>query len=545
MKIGECLGERYIIKKCIGQGGMSSVYLASDIKLGKDWALKVVKKNGCEQGVAFEVEASAEARLLKKMDHPALPHIIDIIETDNQFIVVMDYIEGITLEQYLNQNKRVDEETAVSWAREICDVLDYLHKQTPPVIYRDMKPGNVMLTRDGKIKVIDLGIAREYKKTVRQDTVCLGTRGYAAPEQYGGSGQSDERTDVYCLGVTLYHLVTGKDPSKPPYELLPIRKVDASLSSGLEMVIIKSTQSNPEDRYQTAYEFCNALNKYKTLGKNYYRKKKMLIRRFRVLLLLSFFMMMLGKWAKDKSIYYYENEYNQVKHLAEISEGEEKIDCLMQAIKLRADEKENYCLLLDELVIDGEFDDAEQKLVGKVMLYSKDDMDGIDAIYSRIGKLYWYFCKEDEMAGKLGAIPWFTKAVNAGATEGREEVYLAMGSFYKNIALRIKEADDRGMYIEYIESLEKVAEEMEIESSDYIKLEALGTGMNSVYQYLPGIKKDGVSGKRILHLVEKMGNGLKDIKANTNEDRQLIKDYLRLTSDTKKAIIQAYKEEMS
>ena len=125
-----------------------------------------------------------------------------------------------------------------------------------------MKPANVMLQPNGHIKLIDFGIAREYKEQNLADTISLGTKGYAAPEQFGGKGQTDPRTDIYCLGVTLYHLVTGKNPCEPPYELYPIRHWNPDLSAGLESIILKCTQMNPQDRYHSCAELLYALQHY-------------------------------------------------------------------------------------------------------------------------------------------------------------------------------------------------------------------------------------------------------------------------------------------
>ena len=124
----------------------------------------------------------------------------------------MDYIEGNPLSNALEEYGAQPQDMVIAWAKQLCDVLGYLHAQSPPIIYRDMKPSNVMLKPDGNITLIDFGTAREFKEKNLADTVCLGTIGYAAPEQFGGMGQTDARTDIYCLGATLYHLVTGQNP---------------------------------------------------------------------------------------------------------------------------------------------------------------------------------------------------------------------------------------------------------------------------------------------------------------------------------------------
>ena len=137
-----------------------------------------------------------------------------------------------------------------------------------------MKPANIMLKPDGNITLIDFGTAREYKEKNLADTTCLGTVGYAAPEQFGGMGQTDARTDIYCLGATLYHLVTGMNPCEPPYEIKPIREINPNLSSGLERIILKCTQRNPEDRYQSCAELMYALEHYEEID-DIHRKKQM------------------------------------------------------------------------------------------------------------------------------------------------------------------------------------------------------------------------------------------------------------------------------
>lgn len=252
--IGTVIDGKYELLKLIGKGGMSRVYLAMDRRLNKQWAVKEITKSGRAKNNEIMVQSLiAEANLMKKLDHPTLPRIVDIIDTGNTIYVIMDYIEGEPLSEELERNGAQPQELVIYWAKQLCEALDYLHTRTPPIIYRDMKPANVMLRPDGTVKLIDFGIAREYKEDKTADTVSLGTKGYAAPEQFGGKGQTDVRTDVYCLGVTLYHLVTGKNPCEPPYEIYPIRNWNPELSGGLENIIKKCTQLNPDDKIGRAH----------------------------------------------------------------------------------------------------------------------------------------------------------------------------------------------------------------------------------------------------------------------------------------------------
>lgn len=247
--------DTYEIKSIIGKGGMSTVYLAEHKRLHTRWAVKEVRK---QQGARFDF--LAESNILKRLQHPMLPRIVDIFEDRDCIYIVEDFVEGITLEDLLKQQKKVDESQGLQWFRDLCGVLAYLHGQRPhPIIYRDMKPSNIMLQPDGSLKLIDFGIAREYKQESNADTTYIGTKGYAAPEQFG-KAQTDARTDIYSLGVTIYHLLTGKSPYEPPYQFVPVRQLVPELSHGIEYILNKCVQSEPSDRYQTVDELVDDLD---------------------------------------------------------------------------------------------------------------------------------------------------------------------------------------------------------------------------------------------------------------------------------------------
>lgn len=271
---GQMIDGKYKIIGKIGQGGMSVVYLAVNERANKYWAVKEVRKDGVKDYEVIRQGLAAETDLLKKLRHPNLPDIVDVIEDESTFLIVMDYIEGRPLSRILAEQGAQPQELVVCWAKQLCDVLNYLHTRTPSIIYRDMKPANIMLKPDKSVSLIDFGTAREFKGTSHSDTTCLGTVGYAAPEQFGGMGETDARTDIYCLGTTLYHLVTGRNPCDYPYEMQPIREVFPFLSGGLEQIIQKCTQRNPQDRYQSCSELKYALEHYKELDEAYRKKQK-------------------------------------------------------------------------------------------------------------------------------------------------------------------------------------------------------------------------------------------------------------------------------
>ena len=327
-KTGELIDGRYKILRKLGEGGMSVVYLAVNEKVNKHWAIKEVKKEGVENFETVHQRLLTEADILKRLHHPNLPDIVDIIENEETFLLVMDYIEGRQLESIVQEYGPQKEETVVNWGKQLCDVLSYLHSQNPPIIYRDMKPANVMVQKDGKVVLIDFGTAREFKASQAEDTLCLGTCGYAAPEQYKGQGQSDIRTDIYCLGVTLYYLLTGHNPICKPYEIYPIRYWNTNLSSGLEMIILKCTRKNPSKRYQSCEELQQELSHYYKLDIEYQKSqkiKKLMLFCFLGLTIVSGFL----------SLVFYREEKELVKNAYE--------DCLYEAQRQRGKEQYQAC----------------------------------------------------------------------------------------------------------------------------------------------------------------------------------------------------------
>lgn len=261
LNVGDIIDNRYKILRAIGRGGTSCVFLAENIRLHNYWAIKEVYKGTVTENEEAEVTLIAESDILTNLHHYGLPTIVDILETSHSYLIVMEYIEGISMDKVLMQSGAQSEENVVKWGSQLCDILSYLHTRQPTIVYRDMKPANIILKANGNVVLIDFGMARKYKKNRNRDTANLGTHGYAAPEQYSDSQQSDVRTDIYSLGVTLYHLITGKDPCLPPYGIQPIRTVNPYLSPMLEYIIQKSTQIKPEDRYQSALEMKADLDK--------------------------------------------------------------------------------------------------------------------------------------------------------------------------------------------------------------------------------------------------------------------------------------------
>lgn len=275
LEVGYLLDGKYKILNEIGRGGMSVVYLALNERANKTWAVKEVRKDGGNYSAVVRQNLVEETEMLKRLHHPNLPSIIDVIDQDDSFIIVMDYIEGNSLQYLLDNKGRQAPDSVLEWSKQLCDVLGYLHSRRPPIIYRDMKPANVMLRPSGDVSLIDFGTAREYKIAGTGDTTWLGTIGYAAPEQFGRMGQTDARTDIYNLGATMFHLITGMAPAGQETLVHPIGEVMPQYAgSGLEAVILKCCRYYPKDRFQSCSELMFALDHVHDLDKKAGRIRK-------------------------------------------------------------------------------------------------------------------------------------------------------------------------------------------------------------------------------------------------------------------------------
>lgn len=266
------LKERYEIIAELGKGGMSTVYLAKDKILGSYWAVKKISNNDVNLLSGFK----KEVELLSSLNHADIPRIVDRIEYVGDFYVVMDFVDGVSLGKKVLAEGPQQEKDAIEWAKMLCDVLEYLHTvKDNPIIYCDLKPDNIMLTKAGRIKLIDFGIAKESERGKKYIGEAVGTKGYAAPEQYkGASNILDERTDIYSFGASLSYILTGTVPEKPPYGVKSVRERKPSLSEGIDYIIRKCTKDNPDERYRNFKEVRADLDDINELTGAYRRKMR-------------------------------------------------------------------------------------------------------------------------------------------------------------------------------------------------------------------------------------------------------------------------------
>ena len=266
---GNLLSGRYRVVRLVGKGGFGAVYEARDERFQGRRVVAIKEMSDVSLSPAERTQAlqnfRQEADLLVQLRHPNLPDVSDFFEESGKAYLVMEFIEGKTLEKVQEDaGGPLDESLVMGWAMQLCNVLSYLHTRPQPIIFRDMKPSNVMVTKDGQIKLIDFGIARVFKSSAAKDTTTLGSRGYAPLEQYG-RGQTDARSDIYALGATLYDLLTKTEPPDAatrrvnPLTFENPRKVNPRISKNTESIILKAMEEEPKNRFQSAAAMAQAI----------------------------------------------------------------------------------------------------------------------------------------------------------------------------------------------------------------------------------------------------------------------------------------------
>lgn len=535
---------KYEIQKEIGHGGMSTVYLAMDTHLNKLWAVKEIRKTGRTKSDEVVVNSLlAEANLMKRLDHPTLPRIVDIIDNGKTLYVVMDYIEGESLDKILAEYGAQPEEAVIKWSMQICEALSYLHSQRPPIIYRDMKPANVMLKPDGNIKIIDFGIAREYKEQNMADTKILGTHGYAPPEQYG-SWQTDARSDIFALGMTMHHLLTGADPRPESYVYQPVRVYNPELSEGIEYIINKCTEPAAENRYQSCDELMFDLLHPELVTSGY--KKSLKKKLFGWLAVLIFSLaafagaFVCANVAEKMNTDEYEeailrtNDLESYIHAKELYperiEAYEKIlDYYEEQISARSDDSAAMLLLNAELnrfetvynVNDPSFLEADAQSfaqlnyrAGKMCYtYLERSLKGDENFRVRVNRAYTYF-NQNHLNIELGTLD------DSSGIMQLSECYYTICSFYKTYVFsQTSDAASAEDFNHFLSTLAALAEEIQLNESatSYDKLELYNNIFMMLYNQRTEAVNSGASEASMLELMDTMYEYAQGIDATQRE----------------------------
>ncbi len=533
LQVGDIVENTYKILTQIGQGGMSTVYLAINIRANKQWAIKEVRKDGYQDGEFVRETLIAESEILKKVKHKHLPSIVDVIDKGDTFLVIMDYIEGDTLRKRIRKQGAQPEKAVINWAIQICEVFDYLHSQNPPIIYRDTKPSNIMLKPDGTLVLIDFGTAREYKESKCEDTKALGTRGYAAPEQQAASSQSDQRTDIYNLGATMYHLLTGRSPARELYGMRPIREIDPTLSEGTEYIVSKCIQTDPADRYQSAKELMYDLSRYGELEEGKRKKNKRKFIGMCVSLALSLVFLASGIALQNTANSIKKNTYDSaVLAASSAATTEESTAMFKKAIQLAPEREDAYVDLLDNIFLsDGIFSKDEANSMTDILGAKQSNADrtniealaenqeGYDQFCYDMGLAFFYYY--EDVGNKSLSAKWFEVAA-ASQTLNDKEVDRAkrlykIASYYNQMNNKNKAGDNTISYADYWKDL------TELSSGDIAESDNIRTAMVTYQEVVAQVithstefKADGVTKKQLTDELAFITSKLEEI--STMED---------------------------
>lgn len=578
---GDVIGGRYQIEDLIGHGGMSRVFRAKDLTLGnKLWAVKEVDRRAKDPaGRPIEQSLAGEAELLSKLDHPRIVRIVGTEKTEEYIYVIMDYVEGEALDQVIRREGAQNEEDVQKWMTEICDAIGYLHRQNPPIIYRDMKPGNIMLHPDGYVKLIDLGIAKEFRREEanRADTIPLGTPGYAAPEQFGGRASYDSRADIYGIGATMWHLFAGEAPS-PGFPLENVREVNPTIGEGFADVIIpKCTEIERSRRYQSCEDLVSDLNIYKELTYEYRAKQKNKVLSFVITGALSILLVLAGFGLlafRDTVITEnYDYELNHADSQVQSNQDAAK-EAYIKAIDYKPTEIRPYLGLIACYKEDGKFTKEEKEEFDAVYKANLADLRNKAELSYEIGVLYWYYFSHGQNDGSKdnqtdrikASADYFENAMN-GTEAPLSEGLKTKAQTHRNIAkftIAIAQANLEGrgakeMEEEYKEFWTALQELSSIANSSNetpkVRLDAAVFLVNSLETYvdkfaLVGIPEDEVltmlkDAKQVLKALssDEGGSGSSLNRLETAEDKELCKATLaRSEAEVKTKITNAYSD---
>lgn len=551
--VGEVIAGRYRIDKVIGHGGMSTVYLATDTKLNKQWALKEIRTVGdAEQRDVIIKGLVNEANLLKGLNHPAIPRIVDLFQTDaknaDEIYIVMDYVEGRTLSRLVTKKGPQPEQVVADWGVQLCDVLDYLHRRNPSIIYRDVKPSNVMLTPDGAIRLIDFGIAREIPgkgtegRTLLGDPRPLGTQGFGAPEQFEDGAPIDARTDVYALGATLFYLLTGVNPHTNPMK--PIRQIDPSLSEGLEEVILRATQQDPNKRYADCAEMAYALRHYRDRDAAHNRAFKRRVRIFNGLVIAAVVCLVLGlacipagNASRNKDYDYWMQTGAQSTNDATAEQA------YRNATKAKSDSIEPYEKLIALYENDGQFSTSEEQTFNTLIVENTQDLsknsDNWGTLSYDTGLMYWYFytpdsavasasssatsAEADEQARGLrvrAASQWMHNAADSTADiKDKAAVYAEIADFMTQIDAKIKQGTDSG-YSKHFEELRKLVKNSQDETNPVMRLDVANLTLYALQTYPRNFRAEGISKDDMLALAQSAVDLAQGTTVNASDSTQ-------------------------
>lgn len=553
-EIGSVIDGKYEILREIGHGGMSVVYLAMDTHLNKQWAVKEIKKKGSGKNDEIIVNSLlAEANLMKRLDHAALPRIVDIIDNGVTIYVVMDYIEGESLDKILNEYGAQPEELVIGWAMQLCDALAYLHAQKPPIIYRDMKPANIMLKPEGNIKIIDFGIAREYKEQSLADTTVLGTKGYAPPEQY--SGQTDARSDIFALGMTMHHLLTGIDP-RSGEAYAPVRMWNPELSEGIELIIDKCVEPAPENRYQNCSDLLYDLEHPDLITRGYKKRQKRKVAAFMAAAGMTVVLFLTGAVCTTIAKNINNSNYEILVSPSTATALNEKIDSYKRAIAIYPERTDAYMCMLEAYEDEGRFGKEENDEFLALYNANKDTFDRttseVAELNYKIGMMYFNYYTEEDGSYSFStrvqkAYSFFAENHNNAEIPqdfedlNLSECYYQICSFYKNYILNgatVEEAS-RDNYENLFSAIENTLADVQ-SAGAYNQLSLYNGIFMLLYDQRSSMVQVKMEQNEITDLMDNVYDDAKNLTVQKEQSQKLQQEIMEHYDTYRQAIIRAY-----
>lgn len=452
----------------LNSGGGGIIYKAYHKRLNKFVAVKRIKNS-----VKDKIDVRGEADILKNLRHAYLPQVYDFIQVGDEYFTVIDFIEGVSFDALIKQGYRFPQERVIKWCRQLCEAVDYLHSQNPPIIHSDIKPANVMLTATDDICLIDFNISLVVDGSVS----AIGkSDGYSPPEQYvrfsgynsmasqygntGGSGMSghyykniqstiDARSDIYSLGATLYHMVTLEKPAIATMQVKPLDYFNIQIENGLRHIIETAMQPDPANRFQSAKQMLNAVHNIPKLNGEYKKKSAMqLITAIVVAVLVAGFAVLtvIGKSTMDKEkLESYQEYVDLARDCIEDGEYEKAIENAVNAQAVDKDKVEPYYLNAYAIFRSGDYkkcaEYAIKKLATDFDLKGENDEEMLANLHHILGRSYYELNMLDE------AEESFAKAI---------DVYDENADFYRDYAIALAK---NGKPEEGTEMLEKAIEE--------------------------------------------------------------------------------------
>lgn len=513
-RAGVCLEDRYFLMKILGVGGTSTVFLAMDERIQRKRAIKAVKKEIFSEHKFWK----QESLILKRLHHEHIAEIFDVLEDQDFFYLVMEYVEGCTLRRLLETGRCFSVRQTAAIGEQICEILSFLHGQKIPVIYGDLKPENLMMEKSGRIVLIDFG-ASEFSSTKQRET-CWGTESYAAPEQKEKNGKTDARSDIYSLGIILYELLYG--------EVFLRNKVEQSKDE-MDQIIEKCTRCNQDERYQKAEEVAESLEIMDLVCRKSARRYK-----YRGFLAgffwsVSIFFLVLSECFSQQAAHLIREGYEQYMKAGERQpEREERVEALKRAVELNPWRPEAYFALLEEYRNEI-FSSEEYREF--LELLERENKAGIsyEMCLEQSKEAYGRFCYEmgiacyfewEHYGNKKYAVSWLDQAaVSVGLSEEERETASSLASIAAYHGRLKKQGEElsypeKKMILQYWEDLKKmVGMTQNISLRKMICRETVG----QIIQYLSAFKESGVSLAEVRNCLEQIGQENQELETVIQE----------------------------